>query len=60
LKVETSGLTSCILSWRLCEDNDFRPQWQLESSNEQTFSLLPIVFQTFALVVEGEHQKFFD
>ncbi len=31
-----------------------------QSSNEQTFSLLPIVFQDLVLVVEGEHQEFFD
>jgi hypothetical protein len=60
LRVEALGLTSCILSWKLCEKNDFRLRWQLESSDEQTFSLLPIAFQDLAFVVEGEHQEFFD
>lgn len=27
LRVEASSSTSCILSWRLSEDNDFRLRW---------------------------------
>jgi hypothetical protein len=50
LKVKASRLTSHTLNWRLCEDNNH----QLNNSNEQTFSLLPIAFQDFVLVVEGE------
>jgi len=39
VKVETPGLTSHIVSWRLCEDNNRQFQWQLNSTNEQTFSI---------------------
>jgi hypothetical protein len=59
-KVETSRLTSRILSWRLCEYNNRWLQWQLDNSNEQTFSLLQIAFQDLVPIVEGEQQDFFD
>jgi hypothetical protein len=60
LRVEALRLTSRILSWRLCEYNNHRFQWQLDNSNEQTFSLLQIAFQDIVFVVEGEQQDFFD
>jgi len=33
---------------------------QLDSSNEQTFSPLPIVFQDFVPIIEGMQLEFFE
>jgi hypothetical protein len=48
------------MCWRLCENNNCRLRWQLNNSTEQTFLFLPIAFQDFFHVVEGEQQDFFD
>jgi hypothetical protein len=41
LKVENSGARSQLISWRAFDDDNFGIQWQMDSTNEQTFILLP-------------------
>ncbi len=40
LRVENSGVRSRLISWRTFDDDNFGIQWQMDSTNEQTFILL--------------------
>ncbi len=54
LRVEASGLSSRLVCWRFWQNVEFQQSWQLDNSNEQTFSPLPIVFQDIVPITEGE------
>jgi hypothetical protein len=41
LKVENFGARSKLISWRAFHDDHFGIQWQMDSTDEQTFTLLP-------------------
>ncbi len=53
LRVEALGLSSKLVYWRLWQNVELQQTWQLDSSNEQTFSPLPIVFQDLIQVAKG-------
>jgi hypothetical protein len=59
LGVEASSLSSRLVCWRFCQNFELQQAWQLDSSDEQTFSPLPINFQDLILVVEGDQHNFF-
>jgi hypothetical protein len=46
--------------WRLWQNVEFQQSWQLDSSNEQNFSPLPIAFQDFVLIAKGMQHEFFE
>jgi hypothetical protein len=54
LKVEVSSLSSRLVCWTLWQNVEFQQSWQLDNSNEQTFSPLLIVFQDLVPMIEGE------
>jgi len=56
--VEHLGLRSCILSWRIWQDVEQKLQYQLESTNVQTFSTLPSDIIPLRLVMEGDQSEF--
>jgi hypothetical protein len=60
VRVEASSLSSQLVCWRLWQNVELQQAWQLDSSDEQIFSPLPIVFQNLIPVAKGEQQKFFD
>jgi len=39
---------------------EFQQSWQLDSSNEQTLSPLPIAFQDLVPIIEGMQHEFFE
>jgi hypothetical protein len=39
LRVEASGGTSKLISWRLCFRSDQGPKWQLEGAYEQSYAI---------------------
>jgi len=41
--VENSGIKSRLINWRAFDDENFGIRWQMDSTNEQTFTLLPII-----------------
>ncbi len=53
LKVEALGPSSKLVCWRLWQNVELQETWQLDNSNEQTFSPLPIVFQDLIQVAKG-------
>jgi hypothetical protein len=41
LRVENSGMKYRLISWRAFDDENFGIQWQMDSIDEQIFTLLP-------------------
>jgi hypothetical protein len=41
LRVENSRARSRLISWRAFDDDHFGIRWQMDSMDEQTFTLLP-------------------
>ncbi len=58
VRVEHLGSRSCILSWRIWRDAEEKLQYQLESTNEQTFSTLPSDIIPLKPVMEGDQSEF--
>jgi hypothetical protein len=59
-KVETLGLSSRLVCWRLWQNVEFQQSWQLNISDEQTFSPLQKKIQDLILVAKGKQQEFFE
>jgi hypothetical protein len=57
LKVN-SRARSRLISWRMFDDDNFGIRWQMDSTNEQNFTLLPFVVLILNLVQEGEKSNF--
>ncbi len=57
VRVEHLGSRSRILSWRIWWDAEKKLQYQLESTNEQTFSTLPSDIIPLRLVMEGDQSE---
>jgi hypothetical protein len=60
LRIEHGGSRSRLICWRIWRDAGSSWQFQLESSDEQDFSLIPSVFSAVPLrpVYEGEQATF--
>jgi hypothetical protein len=60
LRIEHGGSRSRLICWRIWRDAGDSWQFQLESSDEQAFSLIPSVFSAVPLrpVYEGEQATF--
>jgi hypothetical protein len=58
LRVEHSGSTSRLISWRVWKNQAEQWRFQLESSNEQIFSLIQSDFLPLRPVAEGEESTF--
>jgi hypothetical protein len=60
LRIEHGGSRSRLICWRIWRDAGDSWQFQLESSDEQDFSLIPSVFSAVPLrpVYEGEQATF--
>jgi hypothetical protein len=60
LRIEHGGSRSHLICWRIWRDAGGSWQFQLESSDEQDFSLIPSVFSAVPLkpVYEGEQATF--
>jgi hypothetical protein len=58
IRVEHSGTRSRLMSWRVWCDSSSKWQFQLESTDEQCFSLIPSDFEPLAPVVEGAQSEF--
>jgi hypothetical protein len=61
IRIEHEGSRSRLICWRIWRDARDSWQFQLESSDEQVFSLIPSNFSALPLrlVVEGEQSTFF-
>jgi hypothetical protein len=59
-RIEHGGSRSRLICWRIWRDAGSSWQFQLESSDEQDFSLIPSVFSAVPLrpVYEGEQATF--
>jgi len=55
--MENSGGLSRPITWRLCQKLIQEFKWQLESSNEQSYSFQ--ASDMLSLVMEGSHANFF-
>jgi hypothetical protein len=62
LRIEHGGSRSRLICWRIWRDAGDSWQFQLESSDEQAFSLIPSLFSAAPLrpVYEGEQAPFHD
>jgi hypothetical protein len=58
LRVEHSGSTSRLISWRIWRTPEESWQFQQESTDEQSFSIFPSNFSPLRLVAEGEQFEF--
>ncbi len=58
VRVEHSGTRSRLISWRVWLDASSKWQFQLESTDEQYFSILPLEFEPLALVAKGAQSEF--
>jgi hypothetical protein len=54
LRVENLGVKSRLISWKAFDDENFRMQWQMNSADEQTFTLLPSDVVILDPVIEGK------
>ncbi len=54
LKVENSRMRSRLISWKAFDDENFRIQWQMNSTDEQTFILLPSDVVILDPIIEGK------
>jgi hypothetical protein len=61
IRIEHGGSRSRLICWRIWRDVEQIWQFQQESSDEQTFSLISSNFSPLPLrpVVEGEQSTFF-
>ncbi len=58
VRVEHSGTRSRLISWRVWLDSSSKWQFQLESTDEQYFSILPLDFEPLAPVAKGAQSEF--
>ncbi len=58
LRVEHSGSTSRLISWRIWRTPEESWQFQQESTDEQSFSVFPSNFSPLRPVAEGEQSEF--
>jgi hypothetical protein len=56
----SNGSRSCIICWRIWRNSEERWQCQHESTNEQSFSTLPLDIMPLRLIEEGDQSKFLD
>jgi len=58
LRVEHSGSSSRLLSWRIWRNQEAGWQFQQESTDEQSFSTFPSGFMPLRAVAEGDQSEF--
>ncbi len=58
IRVEHSGSTSRLISWRIWRNQEEGWQFQQESTDEQNFSIFPFNFSPLRLVAEGDQSGF--
>jgi hypothetical protein len=58
LRVEHSGLSSRLISWRIWHNQEEEWQFQQESTDEQSFSTFPSNVVPLRPVVEGDQSEF--
>jgi hypothetical protein len=58
VRVEHSGTRSHFVSWRVWLDSSSKWQFQLESTDEQCFSIFPSDFEPLTPVAEGAQYEF--
>jgi hypothetical protein len=54
LRVENLRVRSRLISWKAFDDENFRIQWQMNSTDEQTFILLPSDVVILDPIIEGK------
>jgi hypothetical protein len=57
-RVEHSGSSSRLISWRIWRNQEDGWQFQQESTNEQSFSIFPSNFAPLRPVAEGDQSEF--
>jgi hypothetical protein len=58
LRVEHSGSSSRLISWRIWRNQKAGWQFQQESTDEQSFSTFPFDFMPLRAVAEGDQSEF--
>jgi len=58
LRVEHSGSSSCLISWRIWRNQEEAWQFQQESTDEQSFSTFLLDFVPLKPVAEGDQSEF--
>ncbi len=53
LRVENSRMRTRLISWRAFDDENFGIRWQMDSTNEQIFTLLPSNVVILDPAIEG-------
>jgi len=54
LRVGNLRVRSRLISWKAFDDENFRIQWQMNSTDEQTFILLPSDVVILDPIIEGK------
>jgi len=58
LRVEHSGSSSRLISWRIWRNQEAGWQFQQESIDEQSFFTFPFDFMPLRVVAEGDQSEF--
>lgn len=58
LRLETFGLSLCLVCQRLCQDIEQQLFWQLDISNEQMLFLVPFDLHSFSPIAEENKISF--
>jgi hypothetical protein len=60
VRMEHGGSRARIISWRIWRDSEGKWQFQQESTDEQSFSILPSNFAPLRPITEGDQSEFAD
>jgi len=58
LRVENFGARSWLISWKTFDDDNFGIWWQMDSTNEPTFILLPFSVMILDPLLQGRQSNF--
>ncbi len=56
IRVELFGVTTCVLSWRLCKSGDRILRWVYASADEISFSIRIVGNRVLAIEMEEERR----
>jgi hypothetical protein len=60
VRMEHGGLRAHVISWRIWRDSEGKWQFQQESTDEQSFSIIPSNFAPLKPIAKGDQSEFAD
>jgi len=60
VRMEHDGSRARVINWRIWRDSEGKWQFQQESTDEQSFSILPSNFAPLKPIAEGDQSEFTD